>query len=74
MSQTLSVMGGNAIGSTYAYAELTAATAASNNLYSGMGVYSATSSGLQAAYSLSGIVGTGASLSQANIALVFRNA
>ena len=74
ISQTLSVMGGNQLASAYNYAELASTTAASTNLWGGMGVYSAATTGLSGAYSISGIVGTGSSLSQANIALVFRNA
>jgi hypothetical protein len=71
--QTWSVMGGNDLQSALNYAELGSASAASVNLIKGKGVYSAASTGLAAAYSLSGIVQTGSSLSQANVALVFRN-
>jgi len=56
------------------YAEMGSATATSNNLYSGMGLYSAASTGGPAAISLSAINATGANLQSANIALVFRNA
>lgn len=73
-TQAFSMMGGNALQTALNYAESNAATVASINLLQGMGVYSAASTGLAAAYSLSGIVQTGLSLSQANIALVLRNA
>jgi hypothetical protein len=39
-----------------------------------MGVYTVTSAGIPASLALSNIAQTGTSLSQANIALVFRNA
>lgn len=74
LAQTFSMMGGNIMQSGIPYAEVGSNTNASVNLLSGMGVYSAASTGLAGAYSLSGIVQTGSSLSQANIALVFRNA
>jgi hypothetical protein len=73
IGQTWSVMGGIDLQTALNYAELGSASAASRNLVSGKGVYSAASTGLAGAYSLSGIVQTGASLSQANVALVFRN-
>ena len=73
-AQTFSMMGGNLMQTAAVYGEIGSATAASVNLLSGMGVYSAASTGLSGAYSISGIVQTGSSLSQANIALVFRNA
>lgn len=74
MGNTWSVMGGNNLQTALVYADLASSAAASRNLLLGMGVYSAASTGLSAAYSLSGIVMTGSSLSQANVALVFRNA
>ncbi len=76
LAQTISVMGGNAIqtGAGFNYVpDFTAQTAASRNLYGGMGVYATTTAGMPASMALSDIVQTGASLSQANIALVFRN-
>lgn len=71
---TWSVMGGKNLQTGLVYAEVGSASNASVNLLHGMGVYSAASTGLSGAYSLSGIVQTGSSLSQANVALVFRNA
>ena len=68
------MMGDNNMQTTANYAEMGSATAASVNLLSGMGIYSAASTGLAGAYSISGIVGTGSSISQANIAMVMRNA
>lgn len=73
-AQTLSVYGGSNIQSAVNYAEFTNQTALSNNLYQGMGVYSVQTAGAPVTVALSDIVATGASLSQANIALVFRNA
>ena len=74
-TQQISVMGGAAISTTtyLNYAEWGSQTTVYNNLSNGMGVYSVTSAGIPTAMSISGIVGTGASLSQANILLVFRN-
>ncbi len=74
ITQAFSMMGGAALQSALVYAESNAVTNASVNLLSGMGVYSVASTGLSGAYSLSAIVQSGSSLSQANIALVFRNA
>lgn len=74
LAQSISMMGGIAIQTAAVYAEFTNVTTASSGLYFGMGVYSAATTGLSAAYSISGINQTGSSLSQANIALVFRNA
>ena len=74
VTASLSMMGDNNLQTAANYAEMGSATAASQNMYFGMGVYSAASTGLSGAYSISGIVGTGSSLSQANIALVMRNA
>jgi hypothetical protein len=73
LGQTLSIMGGNQLQTSAVYAEFTNQTASSSNLYGGMGVYTAQTAGLPAAISLSAIAQTGSSLSQANIALVFRN-
>jgi hypothetical protein len=74
LAQTISVVGGAALQTANNFAEFSAQTASSTGLYGGMGVYSAQTAGLPAAISLSAIVQTGASLSQANIALVLRNA
>ena len=71
---TFSMMGVTGVQSAQNYAEITAATATSSGLYFGAGVYSAASTGLPAAVSISGINATGTAAAQANIALVFRNA
>jgi hypothetical protein len=71
---TMSMYGGNQVQTAQNYAEITAATATSNNWYSGMGIYSVTTSNaLPNSLPLSNINMTGANLSAANIALVFRN-
>jgi hypothetical protein len=72
--QTLSIMGGPDLQTAANYAEITAGTATSTNWFGGMGVYTATSAGIGGTLALSNIAQTGASLSAANIALVFRNA
>lgn len=71
---TLSMMGGNQNQTAANYAEIGSQTASSSNLFAGMGVYASATTGMPAAASLSAIAQTGSSLSQANIALVFRNA
>jgi hypothetical protein len=71
-SVTMSMMGGNNIATANNYAEF-ANTATSTNLYGGMGVYSAATTGIVTRVSLSAINQTGSALSAANIALVFRN-
>lgn len=73
LGQTWSVMGGNNLQTGLVYAEIGSGSNASVNLVKGMGVYSAATTGLSGSYALSGLVMTGSSLSQANIALVFRN-
>jgi hypothetical protein len=73
LAQTISVMGANQMQTGVNYAEFTAQTATSSNLYGGMGVYTAQTAGLPVSIGLAAIAQTGASLSQANIALVFRN-
>lgn len=73
IAQTLSMMGANGIQSAANYAEFTAQTNTSTNLYGGMGVYTAASAGIGASLALSNIAQTGLSLQQANIALVLRN-
>lgn len=70
---SFSIMGANDIQTASNYAEF-AATATSTNLWGGMGVYSAATTGVVTRVSLSAINQTGANLSAANIALVFRNA
>jgi hypothetical protein len=72
-SVTMSMMGGNAIGTALNYVEF-ANTATSTNVYGGMGVYSAATTGVVTRVSVSAINQTGSALSAANIALVFRNA
>jgi hypothetical protein len=74
LGQTLSIYGGNAIQTAQNVAiEFTNATATSGGLYAGMGVHSVSQSGPAATYAVSDINATGANLSAANIALVFRN-
>ena len=73
LGQTLSIIGGNQLMTGVPYAEFGNATATSNNLLNGMGLYSAASTGIPASIGIANINATGANLSQANIALVFRN-
>ena len=70
----LSMMGGNQMQTTANYAEFGSNTQSSSNLYGGMGVYTSANTGISTNISLANIAQTGSSLSQANIALVFRNA
>jgi len=72
-SATISMIGGNQIATASNYAEF-ANTATSTNLFGGMGIYSAATTGVVTRVSLSAINQTGSALSAANIALVFRNA
>ena len=72
-SATFSVMG-NTMVLGQNYAEITAQTATSSNVYSGMGLYSAATTGTLANVSLSAINATGVNLASANVQLVFRNA
>jgi hypothetical protein len=74
LGQTISVYGANDMQSSLNYAEFTNQTATSSNLYGGMGIYTSQMTGLPAAPQLAQINQTGLNLSQANIALVFRNA
>jgi filamentous hemagglutinin len=71
---TMSMMGGNDLQTVANYAEMGSQTNATIGLYSGMGVYGAASTGLAASYAISSISQTGSSLSQANIAIIMRNA
>lgn len=71
--QTISMIGGELLQTTANYAEFGSNTASTANLFGGMGVYSVATTGLPAGPLFSQIVQTGASLSQANLALVFRN-
>ena len=68
------LMGGTGVLGWPGYGEINAATNASRQLMSGMGIYSAATTGLSGSYSISGIVGTGTALQQANIGIVLRNA
>ena len=74
IAQTISMMGGAQFQTAANYAEFGSNTATSTNLIGGMGVYTAATTGLPGSLALSNIAQTGASLSQGNIALVFRNA
>jgi hypothetical protein len=74
LAQSISMMGGNLLQTAVNYAEFTNQTASSTNLLGGMGVYTATSAGIGGTLGLANIAQTGASLSQANIGIVFRNA
>jgi len=73
LAQTISIYGGSQIQSASNYAEFTAQTNSSTNLYGGMGVYTAVTAGAPVSINLNNIAQTGSSLSQANIALAFRN-
>jgi len=73
LGQTLSMYGGSQLQSASNFAEFTNATATSTNLFGGMGIYTAATAGAPVSIGLANIAQTGASLSQANIALVFRN-
>jgi hypothetical protein len=75
VSLTQSMYGGNDIQTASNYAEMGSTTnATTGQLWGAMGCYSAASTGMPAALSLSAILQTGAPLSAANIAVVFRNA
>jgi len=67
-------MVGGAMLNNVVFAEMSAATATSTNMYGGMGIYSAATTGTVAAVSLSAINQTGTAWAQANIMLMFRNA
>jgi hypothetical protein len=76
LNRTVSIMGGAQLQSaSYAMvADYSAATAATNNSFKPMGVLSnGATAGIPATISYSQITMTGASVSQANIALMFRN-
>ena len=73
LGQSISVVGGVALATASNYAEFTANTATSSNLYGAMGLYSVATTGLSGNYALSLLNMTGANLADANIALVFRN-
>jgi hypothetical protein len=73
LAQSISVMQAMQLVTASNYAEFTAATNATAQLYGAMGVYNATSAGLPASVSIASINQTGANLNAANVALVFRN-
>jgi hypothetical protein len=74
LGQTFSIYGGNAIQTASNYAiDFTNATATSGGLFAGMGVHSVSQSAPLSTYAVSDINATGANLSAANIALIFRN-
>jgi hypothetical protein len=72
ITQAISVYGG-AIQSGLNWNEFTAATNSTTNMFGGMGVYSAATASSLTSLGMANIVQSGASLSQANIGLVFRN-
>ncbi len=71
---TMSIYGGTQVQTAVPYAEITANTATSSNLWYGQGVYTAATTGMPVSIGLAAIAQTGSSQAQANIALVFRNA
>jgi hypothetical protein len=73
LGQTISVYGGANIQTALQWAEFTNVTNSTTNMYGGMGIYSAATAATLTSIGLANIVQTGASLSQANIGLVFRN-
>lgn len=70
---SMSVMGGNQIQTAANWVDGTGGTANSVNIYGGMGIYSASTSGLPASMSFNVISQTGSALSAANYALALRN-
>jgi hypothetical protein len=74
LGQTVSIYGQKLSYSANNYAEFTAATATSQNLQFGAGIYSAASTGLSGVYSLSQVNQTGTAAERGQIAVVFRNA
>lgn len=72
LGATISMMGAINMQTALNYAEITANTASSTNLFAGMGMYTAATTGAPVSVGLASIAQTGVSLSQANIALVFR--
>ena len=73
LAQTVSMYGANQLQSALNYAEWLAGTATSVNLFSGMGIFNATTAGLPATIGFASINQTGTNLSRANIAIVIRN-
>jgi hypothetical protein len=75
LGQTVSIYGGNQIqtASNFALDFTNATTATGGGLYAGMGIHSVSQAAALSTYAVSDILGTGANLSAANIALVFRN-
>jgi len=75
VSMTHSIYGGSLIQTASNFADMASTTNATTNpMFPGMGLYAAASTGIPASVSISSINQTGANLSAANIALVFRNA
>lgn len=74
IAQTISIMGGAGLQTAANYAEFGAGTTSNSNFPGGMGLYTAATTGLPANAAISNIAQTGANLSQANIAIVLRNA
>ena len=73
LGATISMYGGNDMQTGLNFAEFANNTATSTNMIGGMGMYSAATTGVPTAVSLSAINATGSAVSAANIALVFRN-
>jgi hypothetical protein len=73
LGMTMSMYGGTNIATALPYADITANTATSSNLYYGQGMFTAATTGMPVSIGLSNIAQTGASQAQANIGLVFRN-
>jgi hypothetical protein len=75
VSLTQSIYGGNDMQTASNFAEMGSTTnVTTGQIWGGMGLYSAASTGMPAALSISGILQTGANLSAANVAVLFRNA
>jgi hypothetical protein len=73
LGATISMVGASQMQTALNYAEITANTATSSGLFYGMGVYTAATTGIPVSIGLSNIAQTGASLAQANIAIVLRD-
>jgi hypothetical protein len=73
LGQTVSMYGQKMAFSGNNYAEFGAATATSQNLQFGGGIYSAASTGLSGVYSLNQVNQTGTAAERGQIAIVFRN-
>jgi len=73
LAQTISVYGWNSNQSALNYAEFTAATNASTNLYGANGMYSAATTGVPSSIPTTDVNQTGANQSKAQFAFVMRN-